>query len=188
MTPKHSPSTRQQSPLTAKQPAFTCKQLPLTAKQSPRTSKQCPQTLEKTTVAAAQWPRTACQWPETADSLTNRNNRMRLTKHIRTSRLNLGWARVGLPGSPITGWRMKCAKSLWKHDDSRYYGLKSRKNIWVILYDVHLGSTSGFTAIIGRGRNAGRWRGTANRRNKAGRCRADWFAAESSFAGPCWPE
>src|ERR1017187_1374732 len=175
-------------PLTARKPEFTFKQLPLTAKQSPQTFKQCPQKLGKYAVTAAQPPRAARQWPETADSLTNPNKRMRLTEHIRTSRLNLGWARVGLPGSPITGWRMKCAKSLWKHDDSRYYGLKSRKNIWVILYDVHLGSTSGFTAIIGRGRNAGRWRGTANRRNKAGRCRADWFAAESSFAGPCWPE
>ena len=64
---------------------------------------------------------------------------MRLTEHIRMLRLNLGWACVGLPGSPITEWRMKRAKLLWKHDDSHYYGLKSRKNIRVILYDVHLG-------------------------------------------------
>jgi len=42
----------------------------------------------------------------------------------------------GFAGSPITEWRMKWAKSLWKHDGSRYYGL-SRKNIWLILYDVH---------------------------------------------------
>jgi hypothetical protein len=65
--------------------------------------------------------------------------RIRLTAHIRTSRLNPGWECVGLPGSPITEWRMKWAKSLLKHDDSRYYGLKNRKNIWVILYGVHLG-------------------------------------------------
>jgi hypothetical protein len=94
-------------PLTARKPEFTFKQLPLTAKQSPQTFKQCPQKLGKYAVTAAQPPRAARQWPETADSLTNPNNRMRLTEHIRTSRLNLGWARVGLPGSPITGWRMK---------------------------------------------------------------------------------
>jgi hypothetical protein len=32
---------------------------------------------------------------------------------------------------------MKWAKSFWKHDDSGYYGLKSRKNIRPSLYDMH---------------------------------------------------
>ena len=53
---------------------------------------------------------------------------MRLREHIRTSRLNHGWACVGLPGSPIMEWRMKWAKSLWKHDEGRYYGLKEPEN------------------------------------------------------------
>jgi hypothetical protein len=64
---------------------------------------------------------------------------MRPTEHIRKFRPNLGWAWVGLPGSPSTEWRMKWAKSLRKRDHSRYHGLKSRKNIWVIFYDMHLG-------------------------------------------------
>ena len=45
----------------------------------------------------------------------------------------------GFAGVAEYGVADEMAKSLWKHDDSRYYGLKSRKNIWVILYDMHLG-------------------------------------------------
>jgi hypothetical protein len=45
----------------------------------------------------------------------------------------------GFAGAGDYGVADEMAKSLWKHKDGRCYGRKSRKHIWVILYDMHLG-------------------------------------------------